>query len=61
MDVLQTLFKKLKTVVCRPILNHGFPIQSKSIVKITSKYNRNYIKTGNEEMIVAVNAIYAIA
>ena len=33
MDVLQTLFKKLKTVVCRPILHHGFPIQSKSIVK----------------------------
>ena len=33
MDVLQTLLKKLKTVVCRPILHHGFPIQSKSIVK----------------------------
>ena len=33
-DILQKLFEKLKTVVCRPILYHGFPIQSKSIEKL---------------------------
>ena len=61
MDVLQTLVKKLKTVVCRPILTRVSHSKQKYCKTVTSKYNRNYIKTGNEEMIVAVNAIYAIA
>ena len=34
MNILQKLFKKLKTIVCWLILHHGFPIQSKIIVKL---------------------------